>query len=259
MNVIFKTMYAAIVFAFPHMAVSAQSFSYDDCILQGLKGVSSDAAARIIRQSCENKRTEFHRQADKKINDEYGADDNTSILEDYSKGYSLQSGGYASNEYKNISNDQSKLISYVKLAVQAIDKNGYCDYSTTKYYSYKTSIKPGATASLFFKVPSSKSICINVTAVKTKPYKWNEFSLTSSFKPLDMDPFENTGMFIPAAPAPAPAPAPTPNNGTNGGGRLSQDDWDRIFCDIPDSPNITKEQARKNKEKCDRLGMKPGK
>lgn len=210
MNSMFKALTGAIAISLFSFAANAQTFSYDDCVLQGLKGVSSDAAARMIRQSCENKRTDFYRQADKKVNDEYGVDDSTSILEDYSKSYSLESGGYASNEYKNISKDDTKLISYVKLSVQATDKNGYCDYSSTKYYSYKTSIKPGSTGSLLFKAPSSKSICLNVTAVKTKPYKWSEFSLSSSFKPLDKDPFENTGMFIPAAPAPAPAAAPAP-------------------------------------------------
>ena len=261
MNNMLKTLSVAIAYGLLPLSVNAQTFSYDDCVLQGLKGVSSDAAARMIRQSCENKRTDFYRQADKKINDEYGVDDSTSILDDYSKSYSLESGGYASNEYKNISQDDTKLISYVKLSVQATDKNGYCDYSSTKYYSYKTSIKPGSNGSFFFKAPSSKSICLKVASVRTKPYKWSEFSLSSSFKPLDKDPFENTGMFIPAAPAPAaapaPVPAPTQNYGTNGGGRASQESLDRILCGIPDAPNITKEQARKNKEKCERLGIKP--
>lgn len=188
MDAIFRTLPIAITLGLLPLAANAQSFPYDDCVLQGLKGVSSDAAARMIRQSCENKRTEFTRQKDKKNNEEYGVDDRTSILEDHSKGYSLEPNGYISSEYKNTSKDDTKWISYVRLSVQATNKDGYCDYSTIKYYSYKTSIKPGAISRFFFKAPSSKSICFDVSAVRTKPYKWSDFSLSSSFKPLDKDP-----------------------------------------------------------------------
>lgn len=43
-----------VVHFLPNSALAAE---LDDCLLNGLKGVSSDVAAQIIRQSCENKFT----------------------------------------------------------------------------------------------------------------------------------------------------------------------------------------------------------
>lgn len=187
-----------------------QSFNYDDCVLQGLKGVSSDAAARMVKEACNNKRLESYRQADKKINDEYGEEDSSSVLEETTKFYSTESGGNISKEYRNASKDSNKMVSYVKISVRGVDKSGYCDFATSKSYAYKTSIKQNSTVSLIFP-KATESLCIDVISVRTKPYKWSDFSISSSVKPLENDPFATKSVgFFPAAPAPAPAAAPAP-------------------------------------------------
>lgn len=195
--------------AFSLSAFCQASFSYEDCLLQGLKGVSSDAAARIIQEACNNKKTILTRETDKKINEEWGDETSTSILEEVAKTYSAESEGNASIEFKNISTENGKIISYIELSVRGVDASGFCSFALEKVYSYKSTLKQNSTIKLIFP-RATDTICSDVTAVRTKASKWSDFSLSSSVRPTDGVPFAKKPVASRLAPAPSPAPAASP-------------------------------------------------
>jgi hypothetical protein len=160
---------------------SANAFSVTDCVLGGMKGVSSDVAARQIRWACDQKYQEHKR----KRLQEFGE-----ILERSSfikaPNWDHEGPGFHKIQFTNGNSD--KTITYVRLRVApAEDQEGPCDTGKAKRHAYKLFIKPGATIS--FAYPSTnKSECINVDMVVGRPPSWRDLSLSSLARPEDSDP-----------------------------------------------------------------------
>lgn len=177
---------------------------YEDCVLTGMKGVSSDTAARAVSQACASKRSEIKREKQEKFgvamkSDEYAW--NESKVVDTGKN------GYLSKILKNKSNYKS--ITYIALEVLDAD---YYDFKKpqwsgfdfegesawkkerSKTYYYKLSLKPNAETKLLFRSPSADTFWANITIVLGRESKWSDSISTSAWsdavEPEPKDPLE---------------------------------------------------------------------
>lgn len=171
----------------------ANGFSLNDCILNGVKGVSSDVAARLVRKACEDKQEEHRQQRGNALKQEYGElIDTASVVK--AKFFNTESAGFASIEITNSARSPERTLTYVKLSVMpAAGDNQPCDPQREARYSYKLTLKPGTSINLVF--PSdAKAICTSIEAARGRPTAWKDFSLSGSVKPLDKDPFADPAL-----------------------------------------------------------------
>lgn len=185
---------------------AALADTYDDCVLNGMKGVSSDAAARLVAQSCRNKIAEAKRAKVAAFGSALSENEFTYVT---GKG-SVQNheDGYFSQVLKNTSSFKS--ITYVALNVKDGDYYDYKEKGSgiftdfegrTKWenersrtYFYKLSLKPGNEVRLMFRKPHTDSFYAEVTTVLGRESKWTDTISSSAFssniKPELKDPIE---------------------------------------------------------------------
>lgn len=114
---------ALIFFAFISSG-SAWAFSLDDCIIEGMKGVSSNYAAKQIELACKRKHDEYERQRLQELEKEFGEVVKNDLVE--ATGYLRTEGaGFRSMEFTNKSTD--KTVTYIRLAVIPALKDISCD------------------------------------------------------------------------------------------------------------------------------------
>lgn len=144
--------------------LGAVAMDVDDCVLNGLKGVNSDAAARMVRQSCESKVANQRRQ---QLSAKYGG----KIYEKLT--LSNWDTDYANSSVKvTVNNDLQQTVTYAELSISPPMANGSCPYPETRKHLYAVKIKPGSRVVLV--VPGGTSLiskdgrtsCIFVNAVR---------------------------------------------------------------------------------------------
>jgi len=177
---------------------------YEDCVLTGMKGVSSDAAARAVSQACASKRSEIKREKQEKFgfamkSDEYTWNEGNTV--------GAEKNGYLSEIIKNKSS--YKTITYVALEVLDAD---YYDFKQPKWpafdfegesawkkersktYYYKLSLKPNAMTKLLYRAPRTDTFWANITMVLGRESKWSDSISTSvwsdTVEPEPKDPLE---------------------------------------------------------------------
>ncbi len=194
------------------------SDSYDDCVLGGMKGISSDVAAKSVTQACRNKFNETRKSRES----EFGE----TILEneyDFKVGYNSEIDGFLVTTLKNTSS--YKTITYVSLVMRNIDfyeykgkdairtleslldkrtleklpleKNDYSQSKvdwekerTTKIY-YKLTLKPGQEIKLLYRKPRVKTFYPDIETVMAREKKWSDTILVGgTLKPEPKNPLE---------------------------------------------------------------------
>jgi hypothetical protein len=127
--------------------LGAAALDVDDCVLNGLKGVNSDAAARMVRQSCENKVASQKRQ---QILAKYGEGIDANLTH-------VQWDHYASDDLKvTLKNELPKTVTYVELSISKPKPNGECPYPVSRKYLYEVRAKPGSRLALI--VPNGAAL-----------------------------------------------------------------------------------------------------
>ncbi|MBI4937093.1 MAG: hypothetical protein HY846_02530 [Nitrosomonadales bacterium] len=181
--------------------------TYDDCVLNGMKGVSSDVAARLVAQSCRNKIAETRKAKVTAFGSTLSEDEFAYVSGKDS--VQTHEDSYLSQVLKNKSSFKS--ITYVALSIKDGD---YFDYKEAKWggvsidsegrtkwenershtYFYKLSLKPGNEVRLMFRKPRTDSFYAEVTTVLGREAKWSDTISTSAFssnvKPEPKDPLE---------------------------------------------------------------------
>lgn len=115
--------------------LGAAALDVDDCVLNGLKGVNSDAAARMVRQSCESKVASQKRQ---QILAKYGEGINSNLTH-------VEWNYYANDDLKvTLKNDLSKTVIYAELSISKPKPNGECPYPVSRKHLYEVKAKPGS-------------------------------------------------------------------------------------------------------------------
>lgn len=184
MTVIRSTLFAFGLCLFP---VAAQAFDLNDCIINGMKGVSSDIAARQVRYACDQKHREHKQQRLEQLSSEFGEVVDVETLE-AGKYFNVEDPGFHSMQYTNKSSE--KTVTFVRLEV--IPASGGpgtdCDMTKRRVHAYKLTVKPRAAIKLVY--PSSaQSTCVNLLVVLGRVPSWKDLSFSSSAKPSDKDPF----------------------------------------------------------------------
>jgi hypothetical protein len=135
-------------------AITAHASDYDDCILKGMKGVSSDAAARLVAKACRNKVDEAKRAAKEaqreRLTKVYGSELKGSEYELVKNTVEGHGAGYLSQTLRNTSS--SNTLTAAKLTIKDGD-----------YYDYKRSLDFDKLRKFSNSLPD-KSIGIPVTA-----------------------------------------------------------------------------------------------
>lgn len=144
--------------------LGSAALDVDDCVLNGLKGVNSDAAARMVRQSCENKVANQKRQ---QLSTKYGGKiDEKLALDNWDA-------DYANKAVKvTVRNDLQQTVTYAELSISLPMANGSCPYPENRKHLYSVKIKPGARIVLVvpggtsFISKDGRTSCISVSAVR---------------------------------------------------------------------------------------------
>lgn len=142
----------------------AVALDMDDCVLNGLKGVNSDAAASMVRQSCEYKVANQRRQ---QLSTRYGDKIDEKLT------LSNWDSDYANKTVKvTVKNDLQQTVTYAELSITAPMANGSCPYPDNRKHLYAIKLKPESKVVLV--VPGGNSLiskdgrssCISVIAVR---------------------------------------------------------------------------------------------
>lgn len=163
------------------------AFDLNDCIINGMKGVSSDVAARQVRYACDQKHQELKRQRQDELSIEFGEPVDVVTFE-MDKYTNIEEPGFNSMRYTNKSPD--KTVTFVRLeVVPAPDGPGTsCDVSKRRVYAYKVTMKPRTDVKLIYPA-SASSNCLTPLVVLGRTPSWKDVSFSSSVKPIDKDPF----------------------------------------------------------------------
>lgn len=194
-----KKYLLAIFLTFPLIGQKslAKEPSYEDCLLQGLKGVSSDAAARLVKMACEGKERDSQKRAIESLTKEFGEliDIDSIKMEEH---FNIESKGFSSIQITNSLQNPKEIITYVSLRVYPAEGlNKSCDHSKGINHSYKLSLKSGSSILLVF--PStSPSICPQIESARARESHWKDFSLSGTVKPMAKDPFSDKSLFPPS-------------------------------------------------------------
>ena len=164
-----------------------------DCIINGMKGVSSDAAASMIRTACENRASALKRDRDLQNQREYG----TSVAENAIEVTPSRRAGSVADRLvvSNVRGRPDAVITYVSFNVSSMTKGGQC-YGEDMRLAYKMSLPSNSSVQLqipAFYPAESPGVCAKIVEVKAKPSTWSDSmrSLTSigEIAPLKVDPF----------------------------------------------------------------------
>lgn len=167
--------------------------SVNDCVISGMKGVSNDVAASIIRTACESKSKALRRERDLQNQMEYGASVSTNDIE----AVPTRSAGSITDRLliSNVRGRPDAVITYVSFNISSMTKAGQCGGEDMRL-AYKVSLP--ARKSVALQIPAfypaeSPGVCATVIEVRAKPSTWSDSlkNLTSigEIAPLKVDPF----------------------------------------------------------------------
>lgn len=165
-------------------ATTAQAFDYNDCILQGMKGVSGDAAVAAVRNACRQKSSDATEASERK----FGESIETDFLS-LAGAYSDEGPGQRSIVIQN--KHPRYVVTFLRLSIYPAPggPGTPCDGTKVKYLPYKLTLKAQQSTKLVY--PSaSKSECLLVAYALAREPSWTDVSLSSSVQPLDRDPIE---------------------------------------------------------------------
>ena len=117
-------------------ADAAIAFNLNDCIINGMKGISSDAAARQVRFACDQKHKEYKSERMEKLLKDFGEVVDVDILE-ASKFYSPEGPGFYSIEYANRSGEKTITFLRMEVTPAPAGPGTDCDTNKRRVYAYK--------------------------------------------------------------------------------------------------------------------------
>lgn len=184
------------------------AFDKNDCILNGMKGVANETAAREIQKACRQKSQDEKRKILDQVLKEYGDVTDEDLL---ARETNANSGEV---QYRNNSDD--KVITFVRLAVWPVSDNPVllCKSEAMHAYNYRLTLKPGKTVN--FSYPSRATTdCVKTWVVFGREGSWKDVSLLSSATPSDSIPFDEKVFNFSLLFGPTPSVPTLPAAGTS--------------------------------------------
>ncbi|RYE00691.1 MAG: hypothetical protein EOP50_03315 [Sphingobacteriales bacterium] len=168
-------------------SASSFAFNVNDCVLAGMKGVASDAAARQIRFACDRKWEEHKKQRLQQLTKEFGESLDVETLEVANNYEEISPGRYTISITNRSTSDT---VTFVRLEVSPAPAgpNTPCVREGGQWVPYKLSLKPKASVKLLYsaRVPSN---CLTLIHARGRAPSWSDVALTSVVKAQDIDPF----------------------------------------------------------------------
>lgn len=184
--------FAALAIALS-ISLGASAASFNDCILDGLKGVSSNVAAWMIKKACEEKQEADRLSRLASLAREYGdtlAEGSVELSEDYE----LENPGIGMFAVTNRTSAPRRSVTYLRLIVAPIEEGGHiCSWHHARSYAYSLKLKPAATK-LVRVLIDSKHVCARVKEVRGREPSLFDISLASPEIPMPRDPFSDPSL-----------------------------------------------------------------
>lgn len=180
-------LFAAILSTFL-MTNSASAFDLNDCIINGMKGVSSDVAARQVRYACDQKERAYIAERRLKFEQEFGEALGSELLELAS---SFEFAGPGKHSIQVTSKESSKAVTLIRLEVAPAPGGAgtTCDRAKSRVFAYKVMLKPAQRVKLVY--PSAgDSNCVSVASANSRLAKWTDIAFSSTADPMPKDPLE---------------------------------------------------------------------
>ena len=178
----------AAIFGTFLMTSSALAFDLNDCIINGMKGVSSDVAARQVRYACDQKQRAHVAERRLKFEQEFGEPLSTDLLEEAPH---FELAGAGKHSIQVTSKEPSKAVTLIRLEVTPAPAGPgtACDPTRSRVFAYKVMLKPAQKVRLVY--PSTADLnCLSVVSANARPTKWSDVAFSSSADPMPRDPFE---------------------------------------------------------------------
>ena len=200
---------AFVIFA-SLVALSGYASELDDCVLNGLRGVNSDVAARMVKQACESK---VNGRLNAELVEKYGASMNTDMqFENWNTAWQ----GSTLNVVTSLRNTSTQTVLYVELAIGTPEDNDTCLYFRyKKKYLYRVKLKPDSVGT--FVIPDGGAyrkkvgggVCLYGTAVRGRAASFIDVDI-GSYEPLSEKEVSAVNAKLNTAYAvPPPEPAPS--------------------------------------------------
>lgn len=180
MRVFLKTLTISISL----LTATGYASELDDCVLNGLRGVNSDVAARMVKQACENK---VSGRLNAEIVEKYGVSINTDLqVENWNTAWQ----GSTLNVVTTLRNTTTQTVLYVELGIATPDSNDACPYwGYKKKFLYRVKLKPDAVGT--FVIPDGGAyrkkvggaVCLYGTAVRGRAASFIDVDI-GSYEPL---------------------------------------------------------------------------
>ena len=163
-------------------------FSYADCLLAGLRGVGSDAAASMVKRACEQKQHEQKALAEDELRIRYG--DELS----YERLQQIVVSGWQrvdpTTGHVRLTNNLELTLTYSRIRVGYAAEGGAC--KDERAFAYESPISPGALAAVALPLPNyATGLCVRVVYGRARPLTWRDqlFASWGAARPLAADLF----------------------------------------------------------------------
>lgn len=170
----------AVVLLFCMTAVHGHATERDDCILNGLKGVSGEAGARMVREACDNKAADKRKQ---EIQQKYGEPSQTEI-----DVLSLTKDNNQPRVTMVVKNTAPKTALFIR--VQLWLKFLNCESSNgfeIDNFVYKVKIKPNQTANLLVDKYFLGDLCSKATIIRARDSSVLDVALNSTYNVISLE------------------------------------------------------------------------
>lgn len=167
-------------------AHAQKDFDVNDCIIDGMKGVASDAAAKMIKEACERKQQERPEWKVEQYRKQLGkvADVDTLKITELSTDAEI---GFNSMVVRN--DDPDRLVTFIRIkATPAPIFGKECDYLQTKFETFRVAIRPGASARLLYPNRGGQESCVMLVTVFAREPATTDMPSLVPVKALTRDP-----------------------------------------------------------------------
>lgn len=178
-----RSILLALSFSLSAAAHSA-AFDMNDCVINGMKGVSNDLAAREVRLACNQKNKEYRNQLTENLLKEYGQDLGSNTLEQV-KAENAPTVGFQSATFVN--KNTTHTVTLIRIGIGESSAST-CFGWKLRTLAFRVTMKPLSKLQLVY--PSSApDSCVQVTNVLGRPLSpWKDIAVFSTVKPTDRDP-----------------------------------------------------------------------
>jgi hypothetical protein len=167
-------------------AYAEKDFDVNDCIIDGMKGVASDAAAKMIKEACERKQQERPEWRVEQYMKQLGkvVDANSLTITALSTD---EEAGFHSLVVRN--NDPDRIVTFIRIkATPAPIAGKECDYLQTKFEVFRVAIRPGGSAKLLYPNRGGQESCVVLVTVFARQPEKTDIPSLAPVKALSRDP-----------------------------------------------------------------------